>query len=109
MRYKMDLENDFFDSIVDGYNFFDYRLYDGNKKNVRAGDLIEYTDSLNADKKVLVEVLEVYKYSTFKVLLDFLGIGGIERNNILKKLSTIYTKEEEKKCGVLGIKFKVKK
>ena len=106
MLHKMKLLEKPFNEIICGKKEIEFRLYDEKRKQINVGDTIEFAKLPNIDEKITVKVLDLYQYPTFKALLKHLNYNDEELNNKLDLIYKIYTKEEELKNGVLGIKIK---
>lgn len=109
MKYEMKLHNDPFNKIKNGTKTIELRLNDEKRKLLKEGDIIEFTNRLN-DKTLLVIVEKLYKYDSFEELynnLDKLSLGYGEADVAdPKDMEQYYSKEEQSKYGVLGIKIK---
>lgn len=101
MKHSMKLLSDPFESIKNGTKTIEFRLYDEKRKNLKIDDEIEFSKLPDLNEKIIVTVEELYKYSTFKELFNYLNIKDYQ------KMYLIYTKAEEKEYGVIGIKIKV--
>ena len=106
MEYKMKLLERPFNEIKDGTKEVEFRLFDDKRKQIKINDTIEFSKLPELTEKLKVEVQELYQYPTFKELLEKLGYADKELENKLKGMYSIYTKEQEEKYGVLGIKIK---
>lgn len=88
------------------------RLNDEKRQLLKVGDLIEFTNRSN-EEKLIVEVLDLLKYATFEELYqdnDKISMGyGREEVASYSDMKEYYSKEEQEKYGVLGIKIKVLK
>lgn len=110
--HKMKLATTPFEKIVSGEKVIESRLYDDKRQQINLGDQIEFTSNDDSTKKVLAEVKALYRYSDFESLFsDFLpsNFGGISKNELLKEIETFYSKDEQVKYGVIGIKIKLVK
>lgn len=107
MQHKMKLLEKPFESIENGSKTVEFRLYDEKRKNVKIGDTIEFSKLPDLAEKIEVEVLDLYQEKCFKDL--FLKLYEDEKIAIEKadRMQKIYSKEEENKYGVLGIKIKL--
>ena len=106
MEHKMKLLERPFNEIKDGTKKVEFRLFDDKRKQIKIKDTIEFSKLPALTEKIKVEVQDLYQYPTFKELLENLGYTGQELENKLKSMYSIYTKEQEEKYGVLGIKIK---
>ena len=66
----------------------------------------DLTDSLK------VKVVELMRFTNFKELLNVFDISiladkSISKKELLNTLNTFYSEENQKKYGVLGIRFKI--
>ena len=108
--HKMNLQQQPFEQIRDGLKSIETRLNDEKRQSLKVGDEIEFC--LNSDKsqRIDVKVLDLIKLASFEELLDTFSasdFGAKDKNDFLIRVRKIYTKEEEEKSGVLGIKIQV--
>lgn len=95
-----------FNKMLDGSKEIEFRLYDDKRKEIQIGDIIEFSKLPDLIEKLNVEVIDLYQYPTFRELLLFLGYSGDELDKKVQGIYSIYTPEQEKNYGVLGIKIK---
>lgn len=96
-----------FERIKDGTKTVEFRLYDEKRKMIKVGDKIEFSKLPDLQEKIVVEVEDLYREDTFKELFEKVLI---DKENIRKHMEiiyTIYTKEQEKEYGALGIKINI--
>lgn len=106
MKHKMKLLEKPFNKILDGSKEIEFRLYDDKRKEIQIGDIIEFSKLPDLIEKLNVEVIDLYQYTTFRELLLFLGYSGDDLDKKIQGIYSIYTPEQEKNHGVLGIKIK---
>lgn len=111
MKYNMKLNNEPFNLIKNGTKTVELRLNDEKRKLLNIGDEIEFTNTTNGEK-LLVEILNLYRYNSFEELykhFDKVEIG-YNKDDIAepKDMEAYYSKEEQNKYGVLGIKIRKK-
>ncbi len=106
MKHTMKLLEDPFERIKDGTKTVEFRLYDEKRKMVQVGDIIEFYKLPDLTQKISTEVVELYRYPTFRELFQHLGYNEEEVLERVKSMHQIYSEEEEQKDGVLGIKIK---
>ena len=106
MEYKMKLLERPFNEIKNGTKEVEFRLFDEKRKQIKINDIIEFSKLPELTEKIKVEVQDLYQYPTFKELQEHLGYADKKLENKLKGMYSIYTKEQEEKYGVLGIKIK---
>ena len=80
MIHKMKLNENPFERIKNGTKTVEFRLYDEKRQQIKIGDKIEFSKLPDLQKKLLVDVIELYREDTFKKFIissDFnsLSIG----------------------------------
>lgn len=104
--HLMNLNPSAFKKVISGEKTIETRLYDDKRKNINVGDAITFWSN---EDKITVIVIDLLKYKRFEDLFsnnDFSLFGG----SSLESLLTVYqhySKEDEEKFGVVGIKFTV--
>lgn len=111
MNYKMNLYSDPFQSILLGNKIIEVRLYDEKRKKLNVGDTIEFKEITTGSvvtKKVVELIVKDNFYSLFKNYpLEYFGSKKDEDINIMvESMYKYYTRENEEKYGVLGIRLK---
>ena len=109
MTHKMNLGNEPFVKIKNGDKIIESRLFDEKRSKVNIGDEIEFTSNEDQIEKILTEVVALYRYQSFEELFsDFPSeyFGGNSKEELLKEIEQFYSKEEQGKYGVMGIKIK---
>ncbi len=86
------------------------RLNDEKRQLLKENDFIEFTNRVTLEK-IIVKIEGLYKYSNFKELykhFDKIAIG-YDKDDIAnpKDMEKYYSKEEQDKYGVIGIKVRV--
>lgn len=109
MKYEMKLNNEPFKAIKNGTKTLELRLNDEKRKQLIVGDYIEFANRVT-NEKLLVEVIDLFKYNSFEELYKHfnkieMGYSINEEANP-KDMENYYSKEEQEKYGVLGIKIK---
>ena len=105
MLYRMKLQNEPFKQIKKGIKKIEIRLNDEKRKIFEINDYIEFTN-ITTLEIMFVKITNLYHFESFEKLFNnfdnsTLGCGGYE------EMYKYYSKEEEKKYGVLGIEIKV--
>ena len=106
MIHKMKLKEEPFENIKNGTKTIEFRLYDEKRQKVKIGDKIEFSKLPDLQEKILVDVLDIYKDRTFKELFERLIENKKEIERKTNSMYQFYSKEQEKKYGVVGIKIK---
>lgn len=106
----MNLNNGPFNRIKDGTKTIELRLNDEKRQLLKEKDLIEFTNRKTLENLV-VEIVGLYKYLNFEELYkDFYKISiGYDEDDVAdpKDMEQYYSKEEQNKYGVIGIKIRV--
>ncbi len=112
MLHSIKLQPFPFDKIKEGKKNIEVRLYDEKRQEIKIGDVIEFKREPEQIETVKAEVIGLFNYKTFTDLAnDFSAdyFGHPDREDLLKSIYTFYTKEQEEKYTVLGIKIKLVK
>ena len=107
--HKMELKLDPFLKIRNGIKTIEIRLDDEKRQGVRVGDTIEFSLFSDHSQKIIVVVKDLYYFNTFKELFCAFApreYGG-ENMEEYTEMYNYYSKEDEEKFGVLGIRVKV--
>ena len=112
MKYEMKLNKEPYESIKNGTKTIELILDDEKRQLLKTKDLIEFTNRETLEK-LLVEIEDLYHFSSFEELykhFDKVSMGYKEDEEAdPKDMEKYYSKEEQEKYGVLGIKIKVLK
>jgi ASC-1-like (ASCH) protein len=77
------------------------------QKGIEVGDTIKFSLLPSLQESVIVQVVALYQYPTFKELLTFLGYQGDALDEKMHLIYSFYSKQQEDENGVLGIKMKI--
>lgn len=108
--HKMKLAKSPFDKIVSGDKIIESRLYDKKRQQINIGDQIEFSNNDEPEKKALTNVKALYRYDLFENLFsDFPPeyFGGNSKDELIQEIETFYSKEEQEKYGIIGIKIEL--
>ena len=105
MIFRMKLQNESFKQIKKEIKKIEIRLNDEKRKIFEINDYIEFTN-ITTLEIMFVKITNLYHFESFEKLFNnfdnsILGCGSYE------EMYKYYSKEEEKKYGVLGIEIKV--
>ena len=105
MIYRMKLQNEPFKQIKKEIKKIEIRLNDEKRKIFEINDYIEFTN-IPTLEIMFVKITNLYHFKNFEDLFNnfdnsILGCGSYE------EMYKYYSREEEKKYGVLGIEIKV--
>ena len=107
MIHQMKLNDDPFERIKNGTKTIEFRLYDEKRRKVKIGDKIEFSKLPDLQEKILVDVLDLYTDTSFEELFEKLYEDKELAKQKANAMYEIYSPENEKKYGVVGIKIKL--
>ncbi len=112
MEHHMTLYERPFELIKNQQKTIEIRLNDEKRQRIAIGDLITFSKLPEKNEKLTVEVMDKYLFESFEQLyhaFDFFlfGCQGYTMKRMLEGTYEIYTPEQEKKYGVLGIKIRL--
>ncbi len=99
-----------FNAIRLGKKTIESRLYDEKRQTIQVGDTIIFTNREAPNESVTVEVSGLLRYKTFHDLFslnDPEAFGGKSTGQLEEQINEFYSVENQKRYGVLGIKFKL--
>lgn len=109
MKHEMKLNSEPFENIKNGTKTIELRLNDEKRQLLKIKDYIEFINRESLEK-MLVEIENIYHYSSFEELykhFDKISIGYNESDIANPKdMEKYYSKAEQEKYGVLGIKIR---
>ena len=109
MIHKMNLHNKPYELIKNETKTIELRLNDEKRQKLKEKDLIEFTNR-TTNETILVEIEKLYHYNSFNELYNnFDKVSmGYSKDEIANPsdMEEYYSKEEQEKYGVLGIKIK---
>lgn len=104
MNHEMRLHPEPFEKIKNGTKTIEARLNDEKRKEFAVGDRIVFALRPDFVQKTEVEITELLHAPTFQELLAMRPAG--EFATTPEELYSYYSKEDEQKYGVIGIRFK---
>lgn len=105
MIYRMKLQNEPFKQIKKGIKKIEIRLNDEKRKIFEINDYIEFTN-ITTLEIMFVKITNLYHFKNFEDLFNYFD-NSILGCSSYEEMYKYYSKEEEKKYGVLGIEIKV--
>lgn len=109
MNHAMKLTSDPFERIAKGKKVIEVRLFDEKRKKIEIGDNITFFELPNLQKSIKTKVIGLSRFNDFRTLFsifgrDFFGHSkNITLNEQIAGMREVYSEEEEKKFGILGI------
>lgn len=104
--HKMRLVDFAFKAIENREKDIEVRLCDEKRQLINIGDIIEF-ENIDTSEKLKVKVINLHKFNTFSDLFDFFDHRrlGLNDNDDASIMNNFYSKEEQKKYGVVGIEI----
>lgn len=112
MIHEMKLQPKYYNYILNGTKRIELRLNDEKRQIIKVGDKIKFLKEPNLNESFEVKVIELIKYNSFIDLfndydISILSNKSMSKEELLKDLEKFYTKEKQKKYGVVGIKIEL--
>ena len=112
MIHEMKLQPKYYNYILNGTKRIELRLNDEKRQIIKVGDKIKFLKEPNLNESFEVKVIELIKYNSFIDLfndydISILSNKSMSKEKLLKDLEKFYTKEKQKKYGVVGIKIEL--
>ncbi|MCC7357054.1 hypothetical protein IT408_00935 [Candidatus Uhrbacteria bacterium] len=108
MVHEMKLQPDPFEVVKNGTKIIESRLFDEKRQLIQLGDQILFRNTINLNETLLVRVDGLLRYPTFSAMFsDFsaASFGGESKSALEEQIYSFYSKEDEAKYGVLGIRI----
>ena len=96
------------EKMLSGEKRVEIRIFDEKRQKIRIGDFVEFTSTEDEHHKVKIKVKALLNYPTFSDLVDDMPsdyFAHKDKDVLKKRIYRFYTKSQEEKYGVLGIKF----
>lgn len=107
-KHSIQLTTGPLETLLSKKEVVDIRLDEPMWSGLNVGDMIVFVEDPSEERKVTVKILELLKYPSFEKLYeDNQKYFDESKEELLRHLYVWWTKEEEKKQGVLGIKVRV--
>ncbi len=112
MRHVLKLKPKFFECIKKGSKIIELRLLDEKRQKIKLGDEIEFLKEPELKENVITKVSGLLIYPSFEDILSDYPISYFSDDNttkedLLESLNTFYSKEQQEKFGVVGIRIKL--
>ncbi len=111
-EHQMKLHASPFDMIKCGQKTIELRLYDEKRQQIKAGDVISFTNN-STQEKIEARVLKMHRFNSFSELYQTLPLlqCGYTPEDVKtanpSDMEQYYSYEEQEKYGVVGIELKV--
>lgn len=110
MIYEMKLQPAYYDFMLKGTKRIEIRLNDEKRRNIKLGDKIKFLKEPLLNESFEAEVIGLLNYRSFEDLIrdydtSILSDNTVSKEEVLSTLSKFYSREDEDKYGVLGIRI----
>lgn len=110
--FIMKLKPEFFDQVKSGKKIYEVRLHDEKRQKIGIGDNIIFKKEPELIDGVIVRVVDVKRFETFEQMAMTLSLSSIGFDNknasqVAKVYRQFYSKEDEKKYGVVAFKIEL--
>ncbi len=114
MKYIMKLNPKYFEYMKNGTKRIEIRLNDEKRKEIKIGDTIIFQKEPELKEEINTQIVNLKVKKNFKELIKTLDVSEYSdkdetEEGFLKDVYRFYTKDQEEKYGVIGIKIKLKK
>ncbi len=113
MEHQMKLNERPFELVKSGKKNIEIRLFDEKRQRLKIGDTIIFSKLQELKEMVSVKITGLLHYAIFQELVNALPMSDFgyqedyNKDDFVNSIYTIYSKEEEQKYGVLGIRIKL--
>ena len=110
--FKMKLQPEYYNFILNGTKRIEIRLYDEKRQQIRIGDTIEFFKLSDLSESFIAKVIDLLRYDTFEDMFNDFDISiladkSMTKEELINVLEQFYSKEEQEKYGVLGIRIEL--
>lgn len=112
MIHEMKLQPKYYDFILNGTKRIEIRLNDEKRQTIKLGDRIKFLKEPDLKETFNAKVVGLLRYNSFEDMFKDYDITVLADKTMTKKelitvLEGFYTKEKQKKYGVLGIRIEL--
>ena len=112
MEHSLKLQPEFYNYMLNGSKRIELRLFDEKRQLINVGDVIKILKEPLLDEFFYVKVIGLLRYDSFDSLFNDFDISVLADKSMSKEklkdcLEEFYTKDKQKKYGVLGIRVEL--
>lgn len=112
MEHKMKLQPKYYNFILNGTKRIEVRLFDEKRQQIKIGDIIKFLKESDLNESFNAEVIGLLRYNSFEDMfkdfdISILSDKSMSKEELIGVLEQFYTKEEQEKYGVLGIRIEL--
>ena len=106
----MKLKDKYYNYILHGTKRIEIRLLDEKRRKIKIGDTIRFYKLPDMNENIVVKVIDLLYYNTIEELIrdndmELLCDKKVTKEELIEIFNQIYSKEEQEKYGILGIKI----
>lgn len=110
--HNMKLQEKYYNYILNGTKRIEIRLYDEKRQQIKIWDIIKFIKKPNLDESIEAKVIGLIRYNSFNDMfkdfdISLLADKRMTKDELINALEQFYTKEEQQKYGVLGIRIEL--
>lgn len=105
----MKLQEKYFNLIKSDLKTIELRLFDEKRKEIKIGDVIEFTNCANKNETIQTKVIHLHIADNFIELCSAFEIsrtGFKNMHELIEAILLLYPEEKQNKYGVIGIEVK---
>ena len=104
----MKLQPEYYNFILNGTKRIEIRLFDEKRQQIKIGDTIKFLKEPELKESFNAKVIALLRYNSFDDMfkdfdISILSDKSMTKEELLGILEQFYTKEKQKRYGVLGI------
>lgn len=112
MMHELKLNPEYFNFILNGTKRIEIRLNDEKRQNIKLGDKIKFFKEPDLEETFEVKVVGLLRYNSFEEMfkdydISVLADASMTKEELISVLNKFYTKDEQQKYGVLGIRIEL--
>ena len=112
MEHEMKLQPEYYNFILNGTKRIEIRLFDEKRQQIKIGDTIKFLKEPELKESFNARVIGLLRYNSFDDMfkdfdISILSDKSMTKEELLGVLEQFYTKEKQKRYGVLGIRVEL--
>ena len=112
MEHEMKLQPEYYNFILNGTKRIEIRLFDEKRQQIKIGDTIKFLKEPELKESFNARVIGLLRYNSFDDMFKDFDISILSDKSMIKEgllgvLEQFYTKEKQKRYGVLGIRIEL--
>ena len=108
----MKLQPEYYNFILNGTKRIEIRLFDEKRQQIKIGDTIKFLKEPELKESFNARIIGLLRYNSFDDMFKDFDISILSDKSMIKEgllgvLEQFYTKEKQKRYGVLGIRIEL--